>query len=157
MLDIQTFKTVLENTPLISIDLCLVCRGEIFLGRRKNEPLINEWFTPGGRIFKDEPWRDCLKRVALTELGLLHDEVSEFRLMGIWDHFYSNSAFSETVSTHYVNLPHYICMDQRPLLKLDNQHSEAGWFNIENVANNSDFHEYIRNYASHLLKQDEGK
>jgi hypothetical protein len=28
MLDAQTFKTVIENTPLVSIDLCLICNDQ---------------------------------------------------------------------------------------------------------------------------------
>ena len=42
MLDVQTFKVILENSPLISIDICLVCGGQIFLGDHKNEPLKGE-------------------------------------------------------------------------------------------------------------------
>ena len=39
MLDAQTFKSVIENTPLVSIDLCLICNGQILLGKRSNEQL----------------------------------------------------------------------------------------------------------------------
>ena len=51
MLDAHTFKTVIGNAPLVSIDFCLVCEGQILLGKRNNEPLKGEWFTPGGRIY----------------------------------------------------------------------------------------------------------
>ena len=44
MLDAKTFRTVIENTPLVSIDLCLVCDGQVLLGKRTNEPLKGEWF-----------------------------------------------------------------------------------------------------------------
>ena len=61
MLDAQTFRTVIENAPLISIDLYLIFEGQILLGKRNNEPLKDEWFTPGGRIHKNEPSRThCL-------------------------------------------------------------------------------------------------
>ena len=56
MLDVLTFKAVVENNPLVSIDLCLVCDGQLLLGKRTNELLKGEWFTPGGRIHKDETW-----------------------------------------------------------------------------------------------------
>ena len=52
VLDIATFKIIIENTPLVSIDLCLICGGQILLGRRNNEPLKGVWFTPGGRVLK---------------------------------------------------------------------------------------------------------
>ena len=78
MLDVQTFKAVIENTPLVSIDLCLICNGQILLGKRRNEPLKGTWFTPGGRIHKNETWQDALLRVAEVELGLSGIAVDDF-------------------------------------------------------------------------------
>ena len=69
MLDAQTFKTVIENTPLVSIDLCLVCDDQLLLGKRNNDPLKGEWFTPGGRIHKNETWQHALLRIVKAELG----------------------------------------------------------------------------------------
>ena len=83
MLDVQTFKTVIENTPLVSIDLCLVCDGQLLLGKRNNDPLKGEWFTPGGRIHKNETWQDALLRIAEVELGLCDTAVESFSLMGV--------------------------------------------------------------------------
>ena len=42
MLDVQKFKTVIENAPLVSIDLCLVCDGQLSFDKRTNEPLKGE-------------------------------------------------------------------------------------------------------------------
>ena len=46
------------------------------------------------------------------ELGLAPDLclqlLGQARLMGAWDHFYPDSAFSASASTHYVNLPHWL-------------------------------------------------
>ena len=99
MLDTKTFKTVIENTPLVSIDLCLVCDGQVLLGKRNNDPLKGEWFTPGGRIRKNETWQDALLRIAEAELGLSGIAVEDCDLMGMWDHFYNNSALDENTST----------------------------------------------------------
>ena len=83
MLDAQTFKTVIENAPLVSIDLCLVWDGQVLLGKRTNEPLKGEWFTPGGRIHKNETWQDALLRIVKAELGLCDTAVESFSLMGV--------------------------------------------------------------------------
>jgi len=93
MLDNPTFKKVIENTPLVSVDICLICNGKILLGKRKNEPLKGFFFTPGSRIFKNETLNDCLKRVAISELGLVVNDNWGAKLMGAWDHFYENSFF----------------------------------------------------------------
>ena len=153
MLDAQTFKTVIENTPLVSIDLCLICNGQTLLGKRRNEPLKGTWFTPGGRIHKNETWQDALLRIAEVELGLSYIAVEGFSLMGIWDHFYHNSALDQDISTHYVNLPHYAEFQTKPEIILDDQHAEFEWFDLSVVAYDEKFNCYIRNYASWLLNK----
>ena len=153
MLDVQTFKTVLENTPLVSIDLCLICNDQILLGRRRNEPLKGLWFTPGGRIHKNETWQSALLRIAKVELGLSGIAVEGFALMGIWDHFYNNSALNQNISTHYVNLPHYAEFKSAPQITLDDQHGEFKWFDLSIVSNDETYHTYMRNYASWLLNK----
>ena len=147
MLDKKTFKSIVKNTPLVSIDLCLVYKDQILLCKRNNKPLKDSWFTPGGRVYKNEFWHECLIRVAETELGLKVNDIDEFKLMGLWDHFYSDSIFGDSISTHYLNLPHYIVFDEKPILKLDQQHDKMKWYDISKVAIDNNFHEYIRNYA----------
>ena len=153
MLAAKTFKTVIENTPLVSIDLCLVCDGQLLLGKRNNDPLKGEWFTPGGRIHKNETWQDALLRIAEVELGLSDIAVEDFALMGMWDHFYNNSALDQNISTHYVNLPHYTLFKFKPEITLDDQHGEFEWFDLAVVGNDQKFHPHMRNYAGWLLKK----
>jgi len=153
MLDVQTFRTVIENTPLVSIDLCLVCDDQVLLGRRTNEPLKGEWFTPGGRIHINETWQDALLRIAEVELGLSGIAVEDFALMGVWDHFYGNSAVDQDLSTHYVNLPHYAEFKSKPDITLDDQHAEFQWFDLSVVSWGEKFHPYMRNYTSWLLNK----
>ena len=47
MLKKDKFEKVVEYAPLVSIDLCLIFQESILLGLRKNEPLKNNWFSPG--------------------------------------------------------------------------------------------------------------
>ena len=153
MLDPQTFKTVIENTPLVSIDLCLLFNEEILLGKRINEPLKGRWFTPGGRIHKNESWQRALQRIALDELGLPPSDCADFKLMGVWDHFYTNSVCDGSLSTHYVNLPHLARFLSKPAISGDDQHAEFKWFDLSEVSKDEKFHLYMSNYASWLLKK----
>ena len=153
MLEIEIYKTVVRNTPLVSIDLCIVCGGNILLGKRKNDPLKGFFFTPGGRILKNEALIDCLKRVAKSELGLIIRDMKKAELMGAWDHFYEKSVFGEGVSTQYVNLPHCINYDQRPEIFLDEQHEVFEWFDLNIIVNNNNFHKYMQSYASWILSR----
>ena len=153
MLEKETFKKVVKNTPLVSIDLCIVWDEKILLGKRKNDPLKGFFFTPGGRILKNEAYINCLKRVARSELGLIVDDLKQAKLMGVWDHFYANSIFGDEVSTHYVNLPHCIYYDKRPEILLDDQHDSFEWFDLNKVANDDNFHKYMQSYASWIISR----
>ena len=106
----------------------------------------------GGRIHKNETWQDALRRIVKAELGLCDTAVESFSLMGVWDHFYNNSAVDQGISTHYVNLPHYAEFESKPDITLDDQHGGFEWFNLSVVAKDEKFHRYIRNYATWLLK-----
>ena len=147
MLDAATFKMVVESTPLVSIDLCLVCDGQLLMGLRQNEPLKGQWFTPGGRLLKNERWQHGLARIAKAELGLTVTS-DAFELMGVWDHFYENSAINESISTHYVNLPHVCYLQSRPELSLDSQHESVRWFDIPSLIKDTGHQIYMREYAS---------
>lgn len=154
VLDAETFKTVVESTPLVSIDLCLVYEGQLLMGLRYNEPLKGQWFTPGGRLLKNERWQDGLARIAKAELGLSITS-DAFELMGVWDHFYENSAIDEDISTHYVNLPHVCYLERQPELSLDAQHESVRWFDIPSLIKDTDHQIYMRQYAS-WIHEDSG-
>jgi len=153
----EHFDLAVEALPLISIDLCLVCDGKLLLGKRNNRPAQGWWFTPGGRIRKGETWNAALQRTAEDELGLNLSAGTKACLMGVWDHFYDDSAFSDQVSTHYVNLPHYCHLQSKQICNLAlpfgeaEQHSEWRWASLDVVVVDSTVHSYARAYAQWLL------
>jgi colanic acid biosynthesis protein WcaH len=54
MLDFALFKTIVEHTPLISIDLIVYNdESDVLLGKRVNPPAQNYYFVPRGRIYKE--------------------------------------------------------------------------------------------------------
>ena len=124
MLESRSVEVIVENALLVSIDLCLVSDSKILLGKRNNEPLKGNWFTPGGRIHKNESWQHALRRIGEVEVGLRGILIEDSSLMGVWDHFHINSVFCKDISTHYVNLPHYTNFKFRPEITLDNQHGD---------------------------------
>ena len=107
---------------------------------------------PGGRIRKGEQWGAALQRIASEEIGLDSNRISQACLMGIWDHFYQDSAFSEQLSTHYVNLPHYCILQPEQVADLTlPSGAEWRWAPIESAACDSNVHSNVRVYAQWLL------
>jgi colanic acid biosynthesis protein WcaH len=158
MLDNQTFLTVIESTPLVSIDLILFRnQSEILLGLRNNKPAQNFWFVPGGRIFKNEKIYDALLRIAEKELGL-GTEIKIGNLtphwLGLFEHFHFYTDFGDAgISTHYVVLGYKLDVSDDFLLPrcFDDQHTEFCWWQIKVALKSPFVHKFTKEYFFHLL------
>ena len=156
------FSQACAALPLVSLDFCLLRPGlagpELLLGLRHNRPAQGWWFTPGGRIRKNEPLASASTRIALDELGLPATTLPRARLMGAWDHFYADSAFDPAVSTHYVNLPHWLVLNTLEAAALtlplpqgpDQQHARWQWLPLDQAVQDESVHAYVRVYAQWL-------
>jgi colanic acid biosynthesis protein WcaH len=100
-----------------------------------------------------------LQRVAVFELGLQASDLQGARLMGVWDHFYDDSAFSAEVSTHYVNLPHVLRLPHALDINAlpSDQHSAWRWQDVQAAAVDEDVHPYVRVYAQWVLNAGESQ
>lgn len=50
-------RTVVEYTPLVSIDLVTMYQDKVLLGRRVNKPAFGYYFTIGGVVRKNESFQ----------------------------------------------------------------------------------------------------
>jgi colanic acid biosynthesis protein WcaH len=151
------FLNLVDSLPIISIDLCIISDCHILLGKRKNEPAKDYWFTPGGRIFKNESIDQSIQRIAINEVGFKNISEHKIQLMGAWDHFYSTSRYSENISTHYVNLPHYILVNNFVKDSLlypngkNDQHYKWMWVPLKKENKKIKIHKYSKNYIDWLI------
>ena len=125
MLPLETFKTVIASTPLISIDL-IVCndKSEVLLGKRLNRPAQGFWFVPGGRVLKNESLQLALERLIQVELG---GAVSSAQFKGVYEHFYDDNVTGQDFDTHYVVLAYEIKLSESIGLFPKEQHSDYQW------------------------------
>ena len=142
MLGDQIFKTVVDSTPLVSIDILLKKDNKVLLGRRVNKPAQGYFFSIGGRINKNETIDNAMARVALNEINIDLKSTPEF--IGVFEHFY-NDIMYENVSTHYVNLAYEYEVEEIPNLPTE-QHSEYQWFSVEELLNSDQVHLYVKDY-----------
>ena len=142
MLGDQIYKTVVDSTPLVSIDILLKKDNKVLLGRRVNKPAQGYFFSIGGRINKNETIDNAMARVALNELNIDLKSTPEF--IGVFEHFYDDSMY-ENVSTHYVNLAYEYEVEEIPNLPTE-QHSEYQWFSIDALLESKQVHKYTKDY-----------
>lgn len=99
MIPDKLYKQIVENVPIVCVDVILVHKGRYVLVKRANEPLKGEWWIVGGRCLKDEPTKETAKRKVKEEVGLVP---TKLKIMGIYEDFYPKSAWG--VPTHSVSI-----------------------------------------------------
>ena len=142
MLGDQIFKTVVDSTPLVSIDILLKKDNKILLGKRINKPAQGYFFSTGGRVNKNENVGNAMSRIAKNELNIELEYTPRF--IGVFEHFYDDSIY-ENVSTHYVNLAYEYEVKEIPDLPTE-QHSEYKWFTIDELLESKQVHKYTKDY-----------
>jgi len=146
MLPFNTFKTVIENAPLISIDLIVYNqKGEVLLGKRNNRPAQGYWFVPGGSIQKDEPMAMAFRRLTLNELGAEFC-ISQADFIGHFEHFYADNVSTEKFSTHYIALGYKIVIDTSVLVLPVEQHNLYQWLDINSLLAHDSVHQHSKWY-----------
>lgn len=151
MLDHDTFKTIVDKTPLISIDLVVRdSSGQVLLGQRLNKPAKGFWFVPGGRILKNEALAKAFTRLTLNELGAALD-IKDARYLGLYEHFYPDSIFtgedaSVAVSTHYVVNGFEVLLPGTNHQLPEEQHGAYQWFSENELMTSEEVHIHSKWY-----------
>jgi len=142
----DTFSAACAALPLVSIDL--------FDTRPSSQ---GWWFTPGGPIHKNEALQDAKIRVGQNEIGLAPQFLNRAALLGIWDHFYPDSAFDQSTSTHYVNLAYALhftaqeAKEVKPLSGSHEQHQSWQWLALEHAKQDPTVHANVKAVLDTLM------
>lgn len=145
-LDKNDFVTIIDSTPLVSIDLLIEnSKGQYLLGLRNNRPAQGFWFVPGGRIFKNEPMDDAFIRLCKEELGI-DCSITKAEFLGPFEHFYDDCVFNDSVSTHYVVLGYKIVVDIDTTQLPNAQHHDYRWFTRDELLTHLDVHKHSKWY-----------
>ena len=145
-LEKQIFTTVIDSTPLVSIDLLIEDKhGQILLGYRNNRPAQGYWFVPGGRILKSESMDNAFKRLTLAELGTEFSR-GQAEFLGPYEHFYEDFVFGEGISTHYVVLGYKIICDIDINTLPNAQHGKYKWFTKQEMLSSDTVHKHSKWY-----------
>ncbi|MGO2498843.1 MAG: GDP-mannose mannosyl hydrolase [Vibrio litoralis] len=145
-LELDTFKTVVESTPLVSIDLMIRNQqAQVLLGKRTNRPAQGYWFVPGGRILKDETFESAFQRLTKVELGkkLTLDDA---QFLGPYEHHYDDNFSGTCFSTHYVVLGYEVVLDIEISDLPREQHGDYRWWSVEELLGSDLVHQNTKDY-----------
>ncbi len=149
MLSEKDFKQIIQNTPLISIDLIVKnINGQYLLGYRTNKPAKDTWFVPGGRIKKGETIEQAFSRITTAELGI-EFKLKQAEYLGLYEHIYPNDNYfndSEIGTTHYIVHGFQIDLESNLNTLPKEQHADYWWASKEELLNNENVHINTKNY-----------
>ena len=129
------YNSILELMPIVCVDVVIVYQGYALLIKRANEPAKDEWWLPGGRLYKGETLEDCAIRKAKEETGL-DCEVSHMIRV-------SNTIFD---NVHSVNIV-FLMFANSDQVKLDNTSLNYKWVNYADRTN----HPYVKDSLTRAL------
>lgn len=146
MLSNKLFSTVVEHTPLISIDLIIRnSQDEILLGLRNNRPAKGFWFVPGGRILKNETFKQSFSRLVKEELSI-EIESSDATFLGPFEHHYKDNFSGDDFSTHYVVLAYELRIECDLASLPGKQHADYQWFSVTELLESDRVHKHTKWY-----------
>ena len=133
----ETFKSIIQHTPLISIDLIVRNKqGHVLLGKRVNAPAKGYWFVPGGRVRKNETLDDAFVRLVREELGIESGVTrADAKFLGVFEHFYDDNVFNDKFETHYIVLAYELNVKRMEINEIYSQHQDYIYLNTNEKIN----------------------
>jgi nucleoside-diphosphate-sugar epimerase/ADP-ribose pyrophosphatase YjhB (NUDIX family) len=121
------YKIILDNVPVLCVDLVIVKDNKAFLIKRKNKPSEGVYWVQGGRMLKNESLEDCGIRKAAAELNIDPQNIRITNFIGVFSTEFSNS--EQGSASHTVNVTFQAEINDIPL-SFDRDHSDGKWFDI---------------------------
>jgi colanic acid biosynthesis protein WcaH len=150
------FRAITCLTPLVSIDLIIRSpTGEVWLGKRKDEPAKDYFFVLGGRVTKNEKLKDAFARITQAEVGIAMN-ISDARLLNVYEHVYRENRFGDQYfGTHYVVLAYEITVRKALSNASDEHNVDKRWWLVEELQDSSLVHQYTKDYFPRQEQQRE--
>lgn len=125
------YKILMESSPIPTMDIVFFNpeKTHTLLGKRVNNPYKDIFYTFGGRLQKNETFKEAALRIAKKETGIILNDL-DLSFAGVDNEISDNSIFKET-NYHAVVLYFGYILPSDTVVKLDSQHSESKWVKID--------------------------
>lgn len=122
-IDNKLYNRIRSLIPIICVELVIERDQSLLLVKRNKPPAKDQWWTPGGRILKDESIAMACKRKIEEEVGLDGEFVD---IIGITETMFDKC--SDCPSVHTVNI---VCLmhmsENNQNISLDIDHDAYIW------------------------------
>ena len=98
---VAAFREMHRMLPIACVDVVARFDDAVLLVRRAIEPLMGEWFFPGGRLYRGERIAQAAVRIVKAETGM---EVADVQQIGVEETMFDADPFGHGESTHTVNV-----------------------------------------------------
>lgn len=126
IIDPKDYKKIVELMPIMVIDYLIYENDKsnnILLVKRNNEPLKDQWWVPGGRIFKNESVNKSSKRILRKETGIIKSDLKYLNFIGYYEAQYPKSEWDTDTHTISLIFEGTLKSELTPIV-LDNQSSK---------------------------------
>ena len=113
-----TYKRIVKCMPIVSVEALIIVDNKLLFSRRNNEPAKGQWWFPGGRIRRGESLKQALHRKIKEETGL---DITSTKFIGVYSRIFPER--------HDITIV-YLCRCKEGRVKLNDEHSEYGFFTM---------------------------
>ncbi len=132
--------------PIVCVDTVVSHENKIFLVKRSKEPQIDDWWFPGGRLFRGETLHHAASRITKSETGLY---IQPPIYLGFGETIFKTDPFGHDMGTHTVNFVFAARARAFDVLAvtLDDNHSAYSTFTYEEIYT-SEVHPYVKRFVA---------
>ena len=137
------YREIIEKVPIPCIDLIVHDKEKVLLVKRRDHPAQNEWWLPGGAVYKNEKLEEAVLRKAKEELGL---DVEIQRKLGVYEFMWDKGMFPDSKTGIHIIVVVFIVKpaNKNQKIKLDETSSDFKW--IDKIEEDLD------SYVKQILK-----
>jgi len=129
-IDDALYKKIIKKIPILCIDLIIIYQKQFLLVKRNQNPLMNEWWVPGGRVRQGELLEDAAIRKLNQELSIY--EYSGLKKYGIYQDYFKESSIGSHLY-HTVSIVYKLNINNISTIEIDNTSKE--WKLLDRLPN----------------------
>jgi len=137
---IELYQQIHQLMPIICVDIIVIVEDQILLVKRGLEPMKNQWWFPGGRLYRGEKLKEAAKRILKTEINA---NASDFTYLGYEETEFPTDPFGHGQGTHTINHIYQTTL-QNTTIKLDKNHQD---YIIIPKNQTSQMHPYVKKFV----------